>query len=181
LIVAVHGGSFDPVHVGHLLAGAWVTWTAQAAEVWAVPVSTHPFGKPIVAPYAERVAMLETVAAGVPWLRVSTIESELQAPGFSIDTLDALRRRHPTHRFRLMVGADVIPETPRWKDWARIQREYEPIVVGRHGYPGPPGAVELPAVSASDIRERAGRGAPIDGLVPSRVIDHVRRLYGPLR
>ncbi len=181
MIVAVHGGSFDPVHVGHLLAGAWVTWTGQAAEVWAVPVSTHPFGKAIVASYAERVAMLETVAATLSWLRVSTIEAELPAPGFSIDTLDALRRRHPQHRFRLMVGADVIPETPRWKDWARIQQEYEPIVVGRHGYSGPPGAVALPAVSASDIRERARRGESIDGLVPALVIDRVRRLYGPRR
>lgn len=176
MIVAVHGGSFDPVHVGHLLAGAWVTWTGQATRVWAVPVSSHPFGKPIVASYAERVAMLHDVAAVVPWLEVSTIESELPAPGFSVDTLDALQARHPNTRFRLMVGADVIPETPRWKDWARIERSYPPIVVGRQGYPGP--SVALPAVSSSTIRERAGRGESIDHLVPTVVIDRVRRLYG---
>ena len=80
MVVAVHGGSFDPVHVGHLLAGAWVRWTGLADEVWAVPVASHPFGKRPVASFEERVALLEAVAAVVPWMQVSTIEGVLRAP-----------------------------------------------------------------------------------------------------
>jgi nicotinate-nucleotide adenylyltransferase len=176
MVVAVHGGSFDPVHLGHLLAGAWVTWTGLADEVWAVPVAAHPFGKRPVASFEERVAMLEAVAARVPWLRVSPIEAELPAPNTTIDTLDALRARHPTHLFRLLVGADQLPDTPRWKDWAGIEARYAPIVVGRQGYAGGEG-IAMPPVSATDIRDRVARGEAIDALVPAIIAERIRRIY----
>ena len=177
MVVAVHGGSFDPVHVGHLLAGAWVRWTGLADEVWAVPVASHPFGKRPVASFEERVALLETVAVGVPWLRVSTIEGVLRAPNTTIDTLDALAARHPEHRFRLLVGADQLPDTPRWKDWAGIEQRYDPIVVGRQGSPGDETTVSMPPVSASEIRDRVARGASIAALVPAVVAERIREIY----
>jgi nicotinate-nucleotide adenylyltransferase len=177
MVVAVHGGSFDPVHVGHLLAGAWVTWTGLAEEVWAVPVASHPFGKRPVASFDERVALLEAVAAGVPWLRVSTIEAALRAPNTTIDTLDALAARHPDHHFRLLIGADQLPDTPRWKDWAGIEARYDPIVVGRQGYQAEEGTVSMPPVSASEIRDRVARGEGIDAFVPAVVAERIRAIY----
>lgn len=174
--IAVYGGSFNPPHVGHLMVASWVRWTDRADEVWLVPVHGHPFSKDL-APFPERLAMCEAVAAAIPGVRACDVERDLPLPSYSIDTLDALAARHPDHAFRLVVGADLLPELPRWKDWDGILARYPPIVAGRQGWPTPPEALDFPGVSATGIRERVRKGLPIDHLVPAAIIDRVRGLY----
>ena len=175
--IAVYGGTFDPPHVGHAMVAAWLRWTDRCDEAWIVPVRGHPFGKD-AAPYEERVALCEAAFAGIPGVRISTIERDLPLPSYTVDTLGALARRHPEHAFRLVVGADVLAEVDRWRDWAGIVRAYPPIVVGRQGFPLPPGAIPFPAVSATEVRARAARGEPIDHLVSAAIVGRVRELYG---
>lgn len=175
--VAVYGGSFDPPHVGHAMVAAWLRWTDRCDEVWLVPSFGHPFAKRS-APYAARVRMCEALARELPAARVSTVESTLPTPSYTIDTLRALAAAHPGHTFRLVVGADVVPETPRWRSWDAIEREFAPIVVGRAGYPLPPGSIEFPGVSSTRIRAAAGREDPeLDALVPAAILEDVRALY----
>lgn len=176
--VAVYGGSFNPPHVGHGLVAAWLRWTDRADAVWLLPTFGHPFGKPL-APWEDRLELCRVLAAAVgPWVSVCELESELPVPSYTIDTLEALERRHPAHRFRLVVGADVVPETPKWRAWDRIEAGYDPIVVGRQGYPTPPGAVDFPGVSSTEIRARAARGEPLDHLLVAGTAETVRALYG---
>lgn len=167
--VAVYGGSFNPPHVAHAMVAAYLLWTDQCDEVWLVPVFRHafePWHNKSLAPYEERLRWCQAMAADVDArIRVSDIERHLPTPSFTIETLRALRERHPQHAFRLVVGADVLPTLPKWRDWAGIEAEFSPILVGREGYPSPPGTVDFPDVSSTTIRERLARGEGVEGLV----------------
>jgi nicotinate-nucleotide adenylyltransferase len=175
--VAIYGGSFNPPHIGHLMVSAWLRWTARCEQVWWVPVHGHAFAKDLVS-FDERVALCREATASLPDVQISEIERELPVPSYTIDTLRALVLRHPGATIRLVVGADVLQETHRWKDWDGISREFDPIVVGRQGFPTPPGAVDFPGVSSTEIRRRALAGEPMDELVPAAILERVRALYG---
>jgi len=171
--IAIYGGSFNPPHVAHAMVSAWLLWTRQVDAVWLVPVYRHAFeGRQdkTLAPYARRLAWCRQMAADlrVP-VEVSDIESRLPVPSYTIDTLRHLAAEHPEHQFRLVIGADVIPQLPAWRDWDSIDRDFSPIVVGRVGYDGPDGAVSFPGVSSTAIRQRVASGAPFDHLVTAGV------------
>lgn len=172
--VAIYGGSFNPPHVVHGMVAAWLLWTGQVEQVWLVPVYRHAFeswhGKAL-APFEARVRWCEALARDVdPRVQVSTIEAELPVPSYTISTLRALAARHPEHRFRLVVGADVLQQSPKWRAWDEIAAEFAPIAVGRAGYPSPPGGVVFPELSSTEIRARLAAGEPIDGLVTRGVL-----------
>ncbi len=181
--VAVFGGAFDPPHMGHAMVAGWLRWADRADEVWLVPSSAHPFGKES-RPHAERVGWCEALAAEVgPWVRVCGIESELGTPSYTLHTLRELARRHPTHRFQLVIGADNLAVRDKWMGWAAIASEFAPIVVGRAGYPEPPDAPVFPGVSSTEIRARLAAGEPVDHLVPAAVLARMggayREIAGP--
>lgn len=175
--IAVYGGSFNPPHVGHAMVASWLVWTNRCEEVWLLPVHGHPFAKDLRA-FDDRVDLCERLAKRLERVRVCTIERELPVPSYTIDTLGELSRRHPEHRFRLVVGADVLGEVHRWKDWAGIEASYDPIRVGRQGFPTPPGAIDFPGVSSTEIRSRCAEGLPVDHLVPCDLVAPIARLYG---
>jgi nicotinate-nucleotide adenylyltransferase len=167
--IGVYGGSFHPPHVGHAMVAAWLGWTGRVDQVWLTPVGGHAFGKE-VAPHAERVRWCEALAAEVgPWVRVCAIEGGLPVPSYTVHTLDALAARHPEHSFQLVVGADVLADTHRWRDWAKIEAAYTPIVVGRGGYPAVAGSPMFPTVSSTEIRAALAAGAPVDHLLTAGV------------
>lgn len=153
--VALLGGSFNPPHIGHLMAALYVRACLGDDEVWLVPTFHHPFGKETVA-YEHRVAMCEAAAREVgPWLRVSRAESEVPATeGRTIDLLEFLLPRHPGTRFRFVIGSDILADLPKWKAWDRIQQLVDVTVLNRAGYPadgtvGPP----LAMVSSTELRK----------------------------
>jgi nicotinate-nucleotide adenylyltransferase len=174
--VAVYGGSFNPPHVAHLMVSSWLHWTDAADAVWWIPVHGHPFSKGL-APFDTRVALCRRATAELPWVSVSTIERELAVPSYTIDTLDELARRHPDHELRLVVGADVLSETAKWKAWDQIEARYRPIVVGRAGWPTPPGSIPFPEVSSTEVRRRVAAGDDVRALVPAAIRAEVERLY----
>jgi len=175
--VAVYGGSFNPPHVGHGMVAAWLRWTDRADEVWLLPSYSHPFGRDL-APFGRRLVLCQGLAQSVgPFVRVVPIESELPTPSYTWHVLEALAERHPDHLFRLVVGADVLEHTDEWHRWDDIVTRYDPIRVGRQGYPTPPGAVDFPGISSTDIRGRVARGEPIDHLVPAPVAAELGTLY----
>lgn len=174
--VAVYGGSFNPPHVGHLMVTAWLRWTARSDAVWWVPVRGHPFAKDLIG-FDERVALCRGALGGFDGVEVREVERELPVPSYTIDTLDHLARQHPEARLRLVVGADVLGETDRWRRWDEIAARYPPIVVGRAGYPAVPGTIAFPEVSSTEIRARIRAGQPVDHLVPAVILDRVRALY----
>jgi nicotinate-nucleotide adenylyltransferase len=175
--IALLGGSFNPPHVGHLMAAWYVLATEPVAEVWLLPAFRHPFGKAL-APFADRVRMCQLAAETVRGLRVCDAEAELRDDplvGRTARTLEHLRRKHPDLRFALVVGTDILPETAGWHRWDRVQELARVVVVGRQGHEaGAAGRPLLPAVSSTEVRERLARGEDVSRLVPRKVLDYVR-------
>ncbi len=179
--VAILGGSFNPPHVAHLMAAYWTLATQDVREVWLMPSYRHPFGKDL-APFEDRVRMCELAARALRGVAVCTAERELaQDPlvGKTARTLEHLVAKHPDHDFVLVVGADILPDTPKWYRWDRVQALARVVVVGREGFPPVAGSPSFPAVSSTEIRARIARGEDVTGLVPRRVREYVeqKKLY----
>lgn len=169
--VAVFGGSFDPPHIGHALVIAWLLWTARVDRVVVVPVGDHPFGKAL-SPHATRLGWVRALAEPFgAQVDVSDLEARLPRPSYTIRTLDALAAGWPpTVSVRPVIGADVVPDLPRWFRGDELVRRYPPIVVGREGYPSPDGVPTFPAVSSTEIRARLVEGRDASALVPAAVL-----------
>jgi nicotinate-nucleotide adenylyltransferase len=179
--VALFGGSFDPPHVAHQLAGLYVLETQPVDELWLVPCYKHPFEKDL-APFEDRLAMCaRAVAALGPRARVSDCERQLGGESRTLRTVKALRAQHPENEFSLVIGADLEGELDSWYGAEELRRLVRFIVVGRTGFAGGDGPA-MPAVSSTDVRQRLRAGGSADLLLPRAVLDYVRqkKLYeGP--
>ncbi len=178
--IAIYGGSFDPLHVGHLMVASWLRWTDQADEVWLLVSHDHPFGKSS-APFAVRVAWCRRAVEDLTGLEVCDVEESLEPPNYTIDVLELLQRTHPDHSFRFVLGSDAYATRDRWRRWPDLESGFAPIVVARAGHPLPGGTEGpvFPEVASTDVRQRARRGESIATLVPHRIHDLVLRHHGP--
>lgn len=180
--VAVFGGSFNPPHVAHVLACALVLSLEEVDRLLVVPAYKHPFAKAL-ASFDDRVAMCELAMAWMPGVEVSRVEEELGGESRTLRTLHHLAQTHPEWELRLIIGADVLAEAPRWFGFEAIEKLAPPIVLGRAGttLPGA-GPALLPDVSSTQVRADIARGAwsEVAHLVPRAVLAHVRAkgLYG---
>src|SRR5687768_3789019 len=116
--IAVYGGSFDPPHLGHVLACAYVLAAHAVERVLIVPVGQHPFVKRLAA-FEHRQAMCEQAFGDLRRVEISSIEQELPVPSLTVRTLECLQQRHPTAAFRLVIGSDLLPETATWSEFER--------------------------------------------------------------
>ena len=165
------------------MAAYWALATQGVSEVWLLPAFKHPFGKKL-APFEDRVAMCRLAAKALRGVKVSTAEKDLAKDplcGKTARTLEHLREKHPRTRFALIVGTDILPDTPKWYRWDRVQALARILVIGREGYPSNAAgdAPHLPAISSTEIREKLARGEDVSAVVPRAVLEYVRerRLY----
>ncbi len=173
---AILGGSFNPPHVAHVMAAYWTLATQGVSEVWMMPAWRHPFGKAL-APFEDRVRMCELAAAPLRGLHVCTAEADLADDplvGKTARTLEYLVEKHPDRRFTLVVGADIVADTPKWYRFDRVRELARVVVVGRAGEAASGFGPALPDVSSTEVRERLARGEDVSSLVPSRVLEYVR-------
>ncbi len=175
---AIFGGSFDPPHVGHVLAAAWVRSTAEVDAIVVIPALEHAFGKAL-APFAHRRRMCELAFGPIDGVVVSDLEARLGGASYTVRTLEALRARNPGVELRLVIGSDLVGEVPRWHEGHRVPELAELLVVGRRGH-GNGEALLMPEVSSTDVRARLREGRSVEGLVPRAVIQHIER-YGLYR
>lgn len=178
--IALLGGSFNPPHVGHLMAALYVRATL-GCDVWLVPSAQHPFGKHLES-FEDRVAMCEAMVEDVgPWLCVSRAEAQVGGEGRTIELLEWLLPQHPGVSFRWIIGSDILGDLPKWKSWDRIQQLVKVTVLHRAGYPSPQAlGPPIAQVSSTEIRRRFEAGEAPTELVPRRVLEIVRSrgLYG---
>lgn len=169
-------GSFNPIHIGHLILAEYFATRTDLAEVWLVVSPQNPFkvGTQLL-PEAQRLHFVEQAIAGNFRLRAEAIEFELPRPSYTIATLDALRARHPGIEFVLLMGGDNLPGLPRWQQAERLLAETDIYVYPRPGTPMPDLAAfprvqvmqaPLLDISATYIRESLARGLSIRYLVP---------------
>jgi nicotinate-nucleotide adenylyltransferase len=174
--VAVFGGSFNPPHVGHVLAVTYVLSVFPVDDVLVVPVYQHVFGKDL-AGFDDRLAMCQRAMGWIPHVEVTDIERRLGGASRTLNTLEALLEEEPDRDLRLIIGSDVLDDLPKWYRFDRIRELAPPIILGRAGYPHPdaPLAV-LPEASSTAIRRsfHDDREADIGHLVPRAVRAYVR-------
>ncbi len=177
---ALFGGSFDPVHIGHLVVAEAVGEALQLT-VRFLPAREQPLKRAVhLAAPEQRAWMLGLAVAGNPRLRVERIELDLPAPSYTVRTLQALARREPGNRFALLLGADAAQELPTWFEVEALPQLADVVVWARPGasvprHPVITRVVEAPAidVSATMIRERVARGRSIRYLVPEEVREYI--------
>lgn len=154
---AIFGGSFDPPHVGHVLAVSYVLLTEMVERVTVVPVFEHAFAKDM-ASYEDRLALARAAFRHLPEVDVSEVERDLPTPSYTVRTLEALSQRHPTDDFRLLIGADLLADAERWVRFAEVCRLAPLLVLGRIGVSHAPDyPAVLPDVSSSQVRSWLAR------------------------
>ncbi|PWG02993.1 nicotinate-nucleotide adenylyltransferase [Sphingosinicella humi] len=133
--IGLLGGSFNPAHRGHRRISAHALEALDLDEVWWLVSPGNPLKDPgEMAPLPARFASALKAARRLP-IRVTAIEREL-GTRFTVDTLQALTRRFPDHRFVWLMGADNLAQFHRWRDWRRIAATVPIAVVARPGYDG---------------------------------------------
>jgi len=174
MTVGVFGGSFNPPHVGHVLAVAYVLSVAPVDRVLVVPCFDHPFGKAL-APFVHRRAMCELAWRDLARVEVSSIEQEMGATSRTLYTLRALAAQHPNWSLRLVVGADILDERDKWFGWDEIVRLAPPIVLGRMGHSHAEAPMPVvPEVASRDVRAMLARGEDVSPMVPRAVLAYTR-------
>ncbi len=180
LRVGIFGGSFNPPHVGHVLAASYALLVAPIDRVCVIPVYQHPFAKEL-APYDSRLRMCELAFEGAPRVEVSDVERRLGGESRTLRTLEHLQEVEPSWSMRLIIGSDVVADLPKWHQFDRVAAIAPPFVLERRGV-GKTEKSLLPEVSSTEIRELARRGQQdeLSMLLPRAVLDLVRdeKLYG---
>jgi len=187
--LGLYGGSFDPVHLGHLLVAQAACEEFGLDRLCFIPAAQSPF-KPGTnpAPAGSRLQMLRLALAGQPLYEVDTQEIARGGVSYTIDTVRDYRRRFPGAQLFWLIGADHVAKLPQWRDAEELAARVEFLVIPRPGEP----AVPFPApfrgemlkgfpldVSSSQIRARVKAGLPIELLTGPAVAEAIRanRLY----
>ncbi|MBX3444044.1 MAG: nicotinate-nucleotide adenylyltransferase [Planctomyces sp.] len=189
--IGIYGGTFDPVHVGHLLLAEQCREACRLDEVWFVPTGSPPHKQGVeIASGKARREMLELAIAGLPQFRVSTLELDRPGPHYTVETLSNLRRSRPDDELFLLMGGDSVAEFSTWREPERINELATIVAVnrGRGGLDLEPlrralgtdatrgvRLVTMPgiAISASDLRRRVGEGRSIRFQTPRSVEQYI--------
>ncbi|MBY0460836.1 MAG: nicotinate (nicotinamide) nucleotide adenylyltransferase [Gemmataceae bacterium] len=196
--IGIYGGTFDPVHLGHLILAEQCRAQAHLDEVWFVPSYAPPHKAKDVTRFEQRCDMLELAIAGHPAFKVDRIEKELPPPSYTALTLVEFHSRHPGDEFFLLMGSDCLPDLPGWYEPRQVIARAGLVVVPRPGVMlwtaarlaaalgVPEGEVRLRFVACPmiEIASRELRRALIDGMsirymVPRAVEEYIRerKLY----
>lgn len=197
--IGLFGGTFDPIHLGHLILAERCREEAKLDEVWLLPsyAPPHKQGQQITR-FEQRCEMVTLATTSQPAFRVEPIEKELPPPSYTARTLAELYERHPQHTFALIVGGDSVHDLPTWFEPTTVLKLAALVAVPRPGATLSNAAelavkvgvdpkmvrltvVECPQVdiASRDIRKRVADGKSIRFLVPRAVEEYVRerKLY----
>lgn len=203
MTLGLFGGTFDPIHVGHLDVARAVRQALSLDTIWVVPAHLPPHRSRPHASAAHRFAMVCLAIQHEPGLVASDLEMESPGPSYTADTLDRLSRKGvDVNQVAFVIGADAFREIALWKDYPHVLDRCHFAVVSRPGLPAQGLRSHLPAlasrmvdapcevpaqpsillvdaptspVSSTDIRRARRTGARLDGLVPASVAAHIAR------
>jgi nicotinate-nucleotide adenylyltransferase len=182
--IGLFGGSFDPVHLGHLLVAQAAREEMELDRLFFIPAAQSPF-KPErqPTPPGARLRLLRLALAGKPWCVLDEQEIQRGGVSYTIDTVRAYRLSYPEVDLHYLIGADHVEKLPKWREADQLAKLVRFIVIPRPGRPNMP----LPepfqgrtlagfplGVSSSEIRERVARGLSIQDLVPEAVAEAIR-------
>lgn len=200
--IGLLGGTFDPVHYGHLLLAESCREQGRLDEVWFIPAAVPPHKQDqILSQPAERIEMLKLAIGGHESFRISEIELQRGGVSYTVDTLEAVRKERPADELFLLMGGDSLHDLPTWREPGRICELALPMTVGRPGSAEPDWNaissflsaerlaqlkshhVEMPQVgfNSRELRFRAAEGRSIRYQLPRAVEQYIATagLYRP--
>lgn len=180
--LGIFGGTFDPIHVAHLILAEQCREQGRLDEVRFVVAARPPHKPQPATPFAQRVEMLALAISGQPAFRVDDVERDRPGPSYTADTLEELHRREPDAELVLIVGSDSLHDFPLWYQPERIVQLAELLVVARPDNPVPSAeelrlaalrmqVVEVPllAIASRDLRRRLRDGRSVRYMIPRAV------------
>lgn len=181
--IGILGGTFNPVHIGHIILATYLRQWNYVDRVWMMLSPLNPLknGQDIL-PDDIRMDMLRIATADTPDIEPCDIELSLPRPSYTIDTLRTLSQRFPDKHFRLIIGSDNALIFDKWRDYRSILDRYDVIVYPRPGYPVDTAAlypqmqaVDAPIVEISStmIREAVAAGRNIEPMLPPGVYKYI--------
>ena len=179
--VGVLGGTFDPIHHGHLVVASEVCAVLGLDQVLLVPAHTQPFKEHFDSALPEhRLEMCQLAVDGDDRLAVSAVDIERGGITYTVDTLRDLAEQLPEAQLTFIAGVDALARLDEWKDSSLLSDYARFVGVSRAGYQSPLldthiEVVEVPAigVSSTDVRRRIRLGAPVRYLIPHAVVDYI--------
>ncbi len=182
--VGVMGGTFDPIHHGHLVAASEVAKWFELDEVLFVPTG-EPWQKTKVSPGEHRYLMTVIATASNPHFRVSRVDIDRDGPTYTVDTLRDVRKEYPDADLFFISGADAVAQIVSWKDMEELWGLAHFIAVSRPGHElslsglsdEHVSLLEVPAlaISSTDCRNRVAKGYPVWYLVPDGVVQYIAK------
>lgn len=183
-IIGILGGSFNPVHMGHLMVAKYLVEFTNLSEVWLTlsplnPLKAHSLE---LIPDLHRLEMLKIATRNLEGVGVCDLELSLPRPSYTINTLEALHKRYPRRRFKPIVGSDNLRIFEQWRSYDKILEEYGLIVYPRPGYPIPTvldlniKTVNAPLVSLSStfLRKAIAQGKDVSIFMPEGVSEYIK-------
>jgi nicotinate-nucleotide adenylyltransferase len=186
--IGILGGSFNPVHIGHMMLASYIVQWTSLDKVWLTLSPQNPLKQPNeMMPDMQRLAMLEIATKDIENVEVCDIELSMPKPSYTINTLDLLSHRHPGKKFHLIIGSDNWNIFQQWKDYERIISDYGVIVYPRPGYPvgniyqDGVTVIDAPesSLSSTFIRRAIRNGKDMNFFLPNGVYKYIttRKLY----
>lgn len=180
-------GSFNPVHMGHLMLSQYLVEFAGLDEIWFIISPQNPFKKKnTLLGDHHRQQLVRIAVEDNPRFDYSTIEFNMPQPSYTIDTLTHLSEKYPHHNFRLICGTDILPTFHKWKNYEEILKNYKILVYNRpgdweHPYTNHPSFqfIEAPMfeISASFIRQALKAGKDIRYFLPKAVYQYIIEMH----
>jgi nicotinate-nucleotide adenylyltransferase len=179
-------GSFNPIHIGHLILGNYILENSDMEELWFVVSPQNPFkDKKSLLNDHNRLDMVQLAVKNYPKMRVSNVEFSLPKPSYTIDTLTYLKEKYPDYSFALIMGEDNLDSLPKWKNAEKLMSDYQIIVYPRtfegekkaHEYLQHENIslVNAPIIelSATEIRNMIKKGKNVRPMLPPEVFDYL--------
>ncbi len=180
--IGLFGGSFDPVHVGHMIIASYIVQWCDVDEVWMMLSPMNPFKRDrMMESDANRLAMLRIAVSGAENISVTDVELSMPQPSYTINTLERLCQLYPDYDFRLIVGSDNLAAFDRWREGERIIRDFGLIVYPRPDYelpsPLPEGVTVVDAplveISSTFVRDAIKHHRNMNFFLPPGVYDYI--------
>jgi nicotinate-nucleotide adenylyltransferase len=180
--IGILGGSFNPVHIGHLILASYLSQWGYVDKVWLTLSPQNPLKDPrSLISDIKRLNMLHRATKNIDFIQTCDIELSMPRPSYTIDTLDTLAKRYPGKKFKLIIGSDNWAIFDKWKDSERILDEYGVIVYPRLGYPTPSHIIDgmevadapVIDISSTFIRSAVAAGRNVEFLLPPGVYKYI--------
>lgn len=176
--IGLFGGSFNPIHNGHIAIAQAVQKQCGLDEVWLMVSPQNPLKRndSDLLDDSLRLEMAQKALEGVEGVVACDYEFHLPKPSYTWNTLQHLTKDYPDYTFILLIGGDNWAHFTRWRHWKDILRHHDVVVYPRDEYPG---TVDVPLfdISSTEIRQKVREEKSISGLVPENIIEMVRTYY----